>query len=244
MKVANTLRLVVVATLLTAMLGSAEAAVTGVKITEWMYSPVGSPGEFVELTNFGPTVIDFTGWSFDNNSRMAGSESLSGFGTVASGESVVFTEATAAAFSTAWNLSSSVKVIGGSVNSLGQSDEINLYDASNTLVDRLTFNDQGTGTVKSPRTQGVSGEAGSVAAIGANNASLWNLSVLGDSAYQSVGNDIGSPGKAFFDPKEADVPLPSAALLLGSGLLFMGVISRRRQELCPWHLLCRRFAVT
>jgi predicted extracellular nuclease len=86
---------------------AAQAAVADVRITEWMYSPVGSPGE-----------------------------------------SVIFTEATADAFRAAWNLSSGVKVIGGSVNNLGRSDEVNLYDASSALVDRLTYNDQGTGTVK------------------------------------------------------------------------------------------------
>lgn len=227
MKNISTFRLLVAATLLTsAMIGSAQAAVTGIKISEWMYNPVGSPGEFVEFTNFGSTAIDLTGWSFDDNTRTAGSENLSGFGIIASGESVLFSEATAAAFRTAWNLSSSVKVIGGSLNNLGRSDEINLYDSSNTLVDRLTFNDQGTGTVKGPRTQGISGEAGSLAAIGVNDASQWKLSVVGDSesAYASVGGDIGSPGKTFLAPHISAVPLPAAAWLLGSGLLgFVGV---------------------
>lgn len=64
------------------------------------------------------------------------------------GESVIFTEATADAFRAAWNLSSGVKVIGGSVNNLGRSDEVNLYDASSARVDRLTYNEQGTDTVK------------------------------------------------------------------------------------------------
>ncbi len=229
MKVANTLRLVVAVTLLTgAMLGSAQAATTGVKITEWMYSSVGSPGEFVEFTNFGPTAIDFTGWSYDDSSRTAGSENLSGFGMVASGESVIFTEATAAAFRTAWNLSSSVKVIGGNTNNLGRSDEINLYDASNTLVDRLTFDDQGTGAVKGPRTQGISGEPVSIGAIAVNNASQWILSVVGDSesSYASAGGDVGSPGKTAFASQAAEVPLPGAAWMLGSGLLGLAAFSR------------------
>jgi predicted extracellular nuclease len=193
-----------------------------------MYNPVGSPGEFVELTNLGASAIDMTGWSFDDDSRTVGSESLTGFGSINPGESVVFTEATASAFRTAWNLSSSVKVVGGVSNNLGRADEINIYNANNTLIDRLTFNDQGTGTVKGPRTQGVSARPGSAAALGANNASLWVLSSAGDvdGAYASIGNDIGSPGKTAF---AAPVPLPAAAYLFIGGIgLLSGTLRRKR----------------
>ena len=55
------------------------------------------------------------------------------------GESVIGTEADAASFRTYWNLPASVKVIGyGSKDNLGRSDEINVYDGANALVDRLT----------------------------------------------------------------------------------------------------------
>lgn len=219
------------ATLLAFIAGTAFSAVTQastIQITEWMYNPVGSIGEFVELTNLGTTPVDMTGWSFDDNTRLPGSESLAGFGIVNPGESVVFTEATTSAFRTAWNLSSSVKVVGGITNNLGRSDEINIYDASNALVDRLTFDDQGTGNVKGPRTQGVSGRPGSAAAIGANNASLWVLSTVGNAegAYASVGGDIGSPGKTAY---AAPVPLPAAAYLLFSGLGMLGGAVRRKR---------------
>ena len=51
---------------------------------------------------------------------------------------------------------------------------------SPNLVDRLTYNDQGTGTVKGPRTQGVAGIPKTDAALGANDASQWQLSAVGD----------------------------------------------------------------
>ena len=194
------------------------SALASVFITEWMYSPGGSVGEFVEFTNTGASAVDFTGWSYDDDSRTRGSEDLSAFGMVAPGESVVITEASAAAFRTEWSLASGVKVIGGIANNLGRNDEINLYDAADTLVDRLTFGDQNfPGTI---RTQGKSGRPSSLAALGANDPWLWTLSAVGDveGSYVSIGGDIGSPGKTSFS---AAVPEPSThvVILLGLGLL-------------------------
>ncbi|MBC7697486.1 MAG: FxDxF family PEP-CTERM protein [Bacteroidia bacterium] len=211
-------------------LHNAQAAVSGIKITEWMYNPVGSVGEFVEFTNFSSTSLDLTGWSFDDNTRLPGSDSLSLFGSVAAGESVIITEADANAFRTNWSLNSTVKVIGGISNNLGRSDEINLYNNTGALIDRLTFNDQGAGSVKSPRTQGVSSEAGSLSILGANNASLWVLSSVGDKegSYTSIGGDIGSPGLTSFATVAA-VPEPSTYAMLLAGLGFIGFTGRRRK---------------
>jgi predicted extracellular nuclease len=208
--------------------GVTNAAHADVRITEWMYNPVNSGGEFVELTNLGTTAIDFSGWSFDDNSRTPGSEDLSAFGVVAAGESVVFTESGAAAFATEWGLAPTVKVIGGITNNLGRNDEINIYDANNALVDRLTYNDQGSGDVKGPRTQGISGNPGSWAVLGANNASLWVLSSIGDAegSWASASGDVGNPGVSSF--AVAAVPEPESYAMLLAGLGLMGFIVRRR----------------
>ncbi|MDW8286988.1 MAG: DUF3616 domain-containing protein [Flammeovirgaceae bacterium] len=172
------------------------------RITEYMYQ--GANGEFVEFTNVGNTPIDMTGWSFDDDSRIPGSFSLSAFGTVAPGESVILTESNANTFRTAWNLCSGVKIIGGLNQNLGRNDEINLYNASNTLVDRLTYGDQNfPGTI---RTQNRSGWV-TATGLGVNNPAQWVLSAVSDSesSFLSAGNDIGSPGKSTratvaFDP--------------------------------------------
>ncbi len=166
-----------------------------IRITEWMYQ--GANGEFVEFTNVGNAPVDMTGWSFDDNSRTPGSTSLSAFGLVAPGESVILTEANAAAFRTAWNLCDAVKVIGGLTDNLGRNDEINLYDADGNLVDRLTYNDEGAAPVNGPRTQNASAWA-AAAALGNNLANLWVLSTTGDAegSYASTGGDVGSPGKS------------------------------------------------
>jgi len=206
----------------------AEAAT--IQITEWMYNPAGTGGEFIEFTNMSNAAIDMTGWSFDDNDSAQGLVSLSAFGVLAAGESVILTEISAALFRTQWNLGANVKVIGSNTQNLGRSDAINLYNATNTLVDSLVYNDQGTGNVKSPRTQGISGRPGSASVIGANNASQWVLSVAGDveGSYASTAGDLGSPGKTSFAP--APVPVPAAAWLMLSGLGTLGAALKRRRQ--------------
>jgi predicted extracellular nuclease len=202
------------------LLAAAQVYASGVYITEWMYS--GANGEFVEFTNLSGSVVDFTGWSYADSSRLSGDVDLSSFGMVAAGESVILTETGADVFRTAWGLSSSIKVIGGNTkDNLGRNDEINLYDGNGSLVDRLTYGDQDiSGSI---RTQNVSGQPGSSAALGANDVNLWVFSEVGDAkgSYASISGDIGSPGTTA-------VPVPGAAWLLGSGLAgLMGFVRRR-----------------
>jgi len=189
-----------------------QPASAAIRITEWMYNGAGAAnlGEFVELTNLGPAAVDFTGWSFDDSSRAPGSESLSAFGLVAPGESVIFTDNAAAAFRTNWHLSAAVKIVGGNSNNLGRNDEINIYDAANALVDRLTYGDEDfPGSI---RTQNKSGNPNSAAALGANNPLLWSFSASGSS--DSVAGEIGNPGTY-------PIPEPAALTLATVGLLVM-----------------------
>ncbi len=169
----------------------------GIRITEWMYS--GANGEFVEFTNVSTSPIDMTGWSFDDDHATAGAFSLSGFGTVQPGESFIITEADAAVFRSAWGLGAGVKILGGlgSVaaggNNLARNDELNLYDASGILVDRLTYGDQTfPGTI---RTQNFSGQT-CREAIGQDMVSAWVRSAAGDvyGSFASTGGDRGTPG--------------------------------------------------
>jgi predicted extracellular nuclease len=208
-----------------ALLTAGQTWAATVGITEWMYGSNGSGGEYIEFTNLSGAALDFTGWSFDDDSRAAGTFSLSGFGLVAAGESVVITESTAAQFRTDWGLSAAVKVLGGYTNNLGRNDEINLYDDSGTLIDRLTYGDQTyAGTI---RTQGASGNPGTAAAIGANNPALWVLATSGDQygSHLSLNGDLGNPGTlGTFNP----VPVPAAVWLLGSALAGLVGIGRRK----------------
>lgn len=209
---------------------SAGSAAAEIRITEWMYSASVSRGEFVELTNAGLAPVDFSGWSYDDDSRTPDVFSLSGFGLVQPGESVVFTESTAGDFRADWGLAASVKVLGGVTNNLGRNDEINIFNG-NTLVDRFAYGDATfPGTI---RTQGTSGRPVSAAALGANDPTQWVFSVVGDveGSFRSNGGlgDPGSPGfSSFVQPGVAVVPVPGAALLMIGGLGLLGAVARRR----------------
>jgi predicted extracellular nuclease len=197
-------------------------------ISEYMYS--GANGEFIEFTNIGLSSVDFTGWSYDDDSRTPGSFDLSAFGLVASGESVVLAEIAAGDFRTAWSLSASVKVIGGLTVNLGRNDEINLFNASGDLIDRLTFGDQNIpGSI---RTQNVSGTLINDSFAGTNDISGWQLSAIADAngSYASAGGDIGSPGISNLTA----VPEPSsfAVIALATGG-FAGLRRFRQNRVLP-----------
>jgi len=177
-----------------AVAAPAGAAVPGqVVVTEWMYNPVAS-SEFIEVTNIGGEPVPMTNYSFDDDSRVAGTVSLAALGTLAAGESALIVEnPDAAAFRTEFSLDPSVKVLPGNSANLGRNDEINIFNGD-TLADRLTYGDQTfAGTI---RTQGKSGAPTTCLALGANNVGLWQLAATGDAlgSKASLGGDIGSPG--------------------------------------------------
>jgi predicted extracellular nuclease len=202
----------------------ASVAQAQMRITEWMYNGLGAGnlGEFVEFTNIGSSSIDMSGWSFDDSTHTAGSQSLTAFGVVSPGESVLFTDATDAVFRTNWGLSASVKIIGGNSNNLGRSDEINLYNASSLRIDRLTYGDD---TIGGPRTNAASGNPISSADLGTNNATRWTLSSVGDGygSYKSVLNETANPGVYV-------VPEPGTIVILLSGLLMACALERFRRN--------------
>lgn len=206
-------KMIVVSALL-ALTGAASAQV---RISEWMYS--GNSGEYIEITNTGNTAVSMTGWSFDDDSRTPGSFDLSSLGLLKAGESAIITEITADEFRGNWSLGAWVKIAELNANNLARNDEINIYDASSVLVDRLTFGDQNfSGSI---RTQNKSGST-PLANLGANNVMGWTIAANGDAygSYTSNDGDIGNPGEY------APLPAPGALAL---GAIAMGVVSRRKR---------------
>lgn len=196
-----------------AALAAASTSQAAIRITEWTYQA--GTGEFVELTNVGYSSIDMTGWSYADEARNAGAFDLSGFGTVAPGESVIFTENVSADdFRLYWSLPSTVKVLAGVSNNLSRNDEVNIYDAASLLVDRLNFGDQEF--PGSLRTVEFTGNPASLAVVGADDVTQWVASVEGDSfgSYASLFGDIGNPGVFTL----FQVPEPTSAVLVLVGL--------------------------
>jgi hypothetical protein len=200
------------------LLGLSLTSRAQMRITEFMYD--GNNGEFIEFTNVGSTPVDMTGYSFSDNGRAPDAVPLSAYGIVQPGESVILTDAAASAFRTAWGLCAGVKIIGGNTVNLGRSDEINLYDALDAQVDRLTYGDQVySGTI---RTQTKSGWV-SAAGLGANTIASWTLSAVADaeSSFTSTGGDIGSPGKS----TRATVAYDPCAVTSGAPTIVIDVAS-------------------
>ncbi|HWL92337.1 MAG TPA: lamin tail domain-containing protein [Phycisphaerae bacterium] len=180
-----------------------------VRITEYMYS--GNGGEFVEFTNLSGAAVDMTGWSYDDNSRQAGSVDLTAFGIVAPGESVILTEDDRAFFAVEWDVVG-VKIIGISDHNLSREDEVNLYDNAGNLADRLTYGDQtfAPGTI---RTQNFSGWPCAIG-IGANDISDWRLSLAGDAqaSHVAANGDVGNPGSFVVDNCATSPPVGACCI--------------------------------
>lgn len=193
------------------------------RISEYMYG--GSNGEFIEFTNVGNAPVDMTGWSFADDAATPGIVDLSVYGIVQAGESVILTETASANFRSAWNLCDGIKIIGGNTTNLGRNDQINLYDASQALIDVLSYGDQNfPATI---RTNGASGWV-SAAGVGANIIQDWTLSTVGDaeSSLASVGGDIGSPGRStratvVFDPCVGTPDAPIVGIDASTTSLFL-----------------------
>lgn len=161
-----------------------------VRITEYMYTGEGE--EFVEFTNFDNVPVNLTGWSFDDDSQTPGTVDLSAIGELMPGESAILMDGDIATFEAAWGLSG-VKIAENAFAGLGRADEINLYNSTNTLKDRLTYGDEDfPGTIRT------NGNAGWPCddVTGANDITGWQVATVGDGqgSYASTDGDIGSPG--------------------------------------------------
>lgn len=194
-----------------------QAASADMVISEWMYS--GTDGEFVEFTNVGLDSVDMTGWSFDDDSQVPGTVDLSAFGVVDPGESVILTEVAATGFATAWGITG-VDVIGDNTANLGRNDQINLYDATSTLIDQLSYGDEtypGTPRARDASCNIPATDYGYTVA-----QTDWVIATVEDSfgSWISSGGDTASPGR---------VPEPAALVLVLVGGLMIG------RHPAPWH---------
>jgi hypothetical protein len=196
----------------------ATSAGAQLKITEVESAQAdGEHEDWWELTNFGSTPLDLMGYKFDDSSAsVSTSVTLSTTSlSIAPGESIIFVENLTPELFRAWwgtGLSLDTKVIsytGSGLGFGGGGDAINVWNASDVIVDQVTF---GAAT------------AGVSFVYDAATGVFGNLSQLGvGGAFAAFENgDIGSPGIAV-------VPEPSTVVLLLGSLLVL-VLRFRRSE--------------
>lgn len=213
----------------------ARGQVTSLRITEVMSSSgVGGTADWWEITNYGSSAVDLTGWKMDDNSfAFANSVPLVGVTAIAPGETAVFLESAAPGtdipnFRAFWTGTTATSLQIGSYTGSGvglssAGDGVVLFNASGSEVTpRVSFGAATTGSsfyysydaVGSPSTS-------------PNTAAI--LSVVGTISGQvTIGSasaapaNIGSPGTAI-----NAVPEPSALALLAVAAVGAVAVVRR-----------------
>ena len=198
---------------------AACTANAGLIITEVMSSsahPSGTAnGDWFELYNNGPTAIDLTNYSWDDDSNIPdtagfGGKTIAAYSTLIVNQETVGSEA---AWRTDWGIGAGVNVInlGGSglpgFNNTG--DTIYIYDATDALVTSVTFGAATLGYTFEWSTTGVSL---GLSVIGENGAFR-----AAEDGATGTGIDVGSPGV---------VPEPGTLSLSVAGMLLLAL--RRR----------------
>ena len=214
-----------------AMAAVATQSVTAqIRITEvapWSSGNSPVAADWFELSNFGSSAVNISGWTIDDDSNNPNSALLSGVTTINPFESVIFIELAAGgnattlknSFITEWfggvaplglQIGTYTQGVAGGVGFGTGGDKVNIFNGpAGTLQASVTF-----GT-----SDGVAPYQTFDNALGLNNATISQLSVVGvNYAFLAAnGNEIGSPGV---------VPEPTALSLGAVGLL--GLIFRPR----------------
>ena len=233
-----TCRLLAVAFCLT-VATPALAQLSTLRITEAMSQSGTTPtftGDWWEVTNFGSSAVDLTGWKMDDNSfDSTRAVALNGITSVGPGESVVFLETASPLtdipnFRSFWGGSAATAAIGsytGSGVSLSSTgDGIVLFNSGSAeATPRVTFGAATLGSsffyqyasngdpTTSPNTSAV------VSTVGTVNSQVTYLSAT------SVTQNIGSPGTAI-----NAVPEPSTVALGSIGLAILAVRAARQRK--------------
>ena len=174
--------------------------------------------DWFEVTNYGSSDVDITGWRMDDSSFSFGaSVALQGITSIAAGQSVIFVEGNAAGvagFTSFWGGLSGVSVgyySGPGVGFSSSGDGVVLYNASGTeTTARATFGAATTGSSfyfdLAPNNVGI------VSTVGTIGTQL---------TFATTGTpvNIGSLGTAIA------IPAPGAVALLAAA----GTVSRRRR---------------
>ena len=214
----------------------AMAQLSTLRISEAMSSSgVGGTADWWEVTNFGGSSVDISGWKMDDSSYTFGlAVALNGVTSIGPGESAIFIETAAPLtdipnFRTFWGGSASTAAIGSYTGSgVGLSsagDGIVLFNGSGTEVTpRVSFGAATTGSSFYYQYDAI----GDPTTSPNTNAVLSTVGTLsGQVTYLSASNapqNTGSPGTAI-----NAVPEPSSLALIGCGAGVAAWIANRRR---------------
>ena len=221
-------RIVSLAFAICCLASPALAQISTLRITEAMSSSgVGGTADWWEVTNYGSSAVDITGWKFDDSSFAFGtSVALNGVTSINAGESVAFLETTTldsgtvatliSSFRTFWGGSAASAQIGyyagSGISFSSNGDGIVMFSGTTETTPRVSF---GVATGGSSFYYGYDAAGDPTTSPNANavvsTVGTLNGQITFASATVSPQN-IGSPGTAV-----AAVPEPSSVALLAIG---------------------------
>jgi hypothetical protein len=180
-----------------------------------------------ELTNNGASVVNLSGYQWEDNGPTGfnGDTAIFGNFSIAPGESIVIHQGVRTGaeseFRATWSLGAGVQILfqddftgANPFSGLSSSgDGVNLYNALGTLIRSVTFPASTSGT--SFEWSGIDGSNLALSVVGENGAY--------QGSYPGGGSPIGSPGFAL-----TSVPEPSALGLLAVAGVVAGGLRRKR----------------
>ncbi len=221
----------------------ALAQISTLRITEAMSSSgVGGTADWWEVTNYGSSAVDITGWKVDDSSFTSGSSvALNGITSISAGESVAFLETTTldsgtvatliSSFRTFWGGSAASAQIGyyagSGIGLSSNGDGLVMFSGTTETTPRVSF---GAATAGSSFYYGYDA-AGDPTTSPNTNAIVSTVGTLGGqitfaSATISTAQNIGSPGTAVAVPEPSSVAL----LAIGAGTGVALVLRRTRRR--------------
>ena len=201
----------------------ASSAHAYLRVTEAMSSSgTGGTNDWFEVTNYGSSAVDVTGFKMDDNSfSFANSVLLNGITSIGAGESVIFVESTSssfdvASFQTFWGGLSGVQIgfyngSGAGVSFSSNGDGVVVFNASGAeMTARATF---GAATSGSSFYFDLAPNTGIVSTVGTIGTQV---------TFATTGSlvNTGSLGTAI------GIPAPGAVALLG----IAGLVGGRRRR--------------